>query len=60
MSEALAMQGGTFEEEFLENGVAKTEAGRVVMVLRREAGEDWRITRLATLPEAVAAKQGKL
>jgi len=54
------MQGGTFEEEFLENGVAKTEAGRVVMVLRREAGEDWRITRLATLPEAVAAKQGKL
>ena len=54
------MQGGTFEEKFLENGVAKTEAGRFVMVLRREAREDWRITRLVTLPEVVAAKQGKL
>ena len=55
-SSTLAVQGGTFEEEFLEAGRKKTESGRFLIVVRRKAKHDWRIVRLIALPETEAGK----
>ncbi len=55
-SSTLAVQGGTFEEEFLPEGRKRTESGRSLIVVRRDAKDDWRVVRLVTLPEVAAGK----
>lgn len=53
-----AAQSGTFQEEFTEEGKAKTETGRYTLLA--ELGEDktWRIHRLVALEDSTVMRTG--
>lgn len=52
-SGSLAVQSGTFEEQFIEADSQKTKFGRYVLFAEREPGETWRIRRLAAIADSI-------
>ena len=52
MGGAMAFQGGTFEEDFIEGGKEKTEYGRFSLLAERGDDKRWRILRLTALADS--------
>lgn len=52
-SGSLAVQSGTFEEQFIEVDSQKTKFGRYVLFAERGPNEAWRIRRLAAIADSV-------
>ena len=49
----LAMQSGTYEEDYTESGKEKTEAGRFEMVVEQEGSRGWLVRRLTVLADSI-------
>lgn len=55
-SGSLAIQGGSYEEDFTEAGAEKTGTGRYAVVVERGGDGPWRIRRLVTLADSVRGR----
>ncbi|HLQ65699.1 MAG TPA: nuclear transport factor 2 family protein [Candidatus Limnocylindrales bacterium] len=49
----LAAQGGSFEEDYLDNTTPKTEVGRYELIAQRGDDERWRIHRLVVVVDSL-------
>jgi len=55
VSGTLAAQGGTFEEDFLDNATPKTEVGRFELIAERGDDQRWRVHRLVVVVDSLLA-----
>lgn len=51
----LAVETGTYEEDYLEAGASKTEVGRFVLIAEQGGAKRWLIRRLVVLADSVRA-----
>jgi hypothetical protein len=49
----LAVETGTFEEDYTEAGAPKTEVGRFVLIAENDAKKVWKIRRLVAMADSV-------
>lgn len=49
----LAVETGTFEEDYTEAGTPKSEVGRFTLVAERDRDQRWRVRRLVALADSV-------
>jgi hypothetical protein len=54
---SLAVQSGTFEEDYLESGALKMEVGRFVLVAERGDDKAWRIRRLMAMADSIHVRE---
>lgn len=52
----LAVETGSFEEEYTEAGTPKTEAGRFVLIAEPDAKKAWRVRRLVMMADSIRTR----